>query len=87
MEIKRFEVTNRDMAMGAYANNKMLDLSRQVITLTHENPIGYSKEINELVKTIEALQTVISHCLGFYSWDDLALWIAMYGNPLPETKD
>lgn len=87
MEIKRFEVTNRDIAMGAYANNKMLDLSRQIITLTHENPIGYSKEINELVKTIEALQTVIAHCLGFYSWDDLALWIAMYGNPLPETKD
>lgn len=55
MEIKRFEVTNRDMAMGAYANNKMLDLSRHIITLTHENPIGYSTEINELVKTIEAL--------------------------------
>ena len=32
MEIKRFEVTNRDMAMGAYANNKMLDLSRHIIT-------------------------------------------------------
>lgn len=87
MEIKRFEVTDRDISMGVYANNKMLQLSRRAITLTHDNPIGYSKEINELAKTIKALQTVITHCLGFYSWDDLVLWIIMYGNPLPETKD
>lgn len=87
MEIKRFEVTDKDIAMGAYANDKMLHLSRHIIALTHENPIGYSKEINELVKTIEVLQPVIAHCLGFYSWDDLVLWIAMYGNPLPETED
>lgn len=87
MEIKRFEVTDRDISMGAYANDKMLLLSRYAITLTHENPIGHSKELNELAKTIEALQTVVARCLGFYSWDDLVLWIAIYGNPLPETKD
>lgn len=87
MEIKRFEVTDRDIAMAIYANDKMLLLSRYAITLIKENPIGYSKKISELQMIIETLKMVIAHFSGFYSWDDFALWIVMYGNPFPETKD
>lgn len=86
MEIKRFEVTDRDIAMGAYASDKMLLLSRYAIILIQENSTGNSKKISELQKTIEALQAVIAHALGFYSWKDLVLWTVMYGNPLPENK-
>ncbi len=87
MEIKRFEVTDRDISMGVYANDKMLLLSKYAIILIKENPSGYSKKISELQTIIEALQMVVAHSLGFYSWDDLALWIVMYGNPFPEIKD